>query len=99
PFLLIGGAILAPTGYAQTFLLSGRRWPIALANLGAGLCLAAALAPAVAAWNIPGAVLATAVAWLIRALMLIGLGEIHGARTPSGCAAVAGPSVGDRSPF
>ncbi len=82
PFLLVGGAILAPTGYEQTLVLSGRRWPSAVANLGAGLCLAAGLAPAVAAWNIQGAVLATAGAWLIRAAALIAWGEMYAAREP-----------------
>jgi O-antigen/teichoic acid export membrane protein len=77
PFLLVGGAILAPTGYDQILVLSGRRWPSAIANLGAGLCLTAALAPAVAAWSLQGAVLATAGAWLIRAAALIGVAEIH----------------------
>ena len=99
PFLLIGGAILMPTGYAQTLLLAGRRWPGALANLAAGVCLGAALAPAVAAWNIDGAVLATAAAWLVRAAALIGLAEIYGARAPVGRAAAADAAAGEHVPF
>jgi len=82
PFVLIGGLVLVPTGYAQTLLVSGRRWPIALADLAGALCLAAALAPAVAAWGLDGAVLATVGGWLVRAAVLIGCGEGQGARAP-----------------
>jgi hypothetical protein len=63
-----------------------------VANLGAGLCLAAAFAPAVAAWNIQGAVLATAGAWLIGIAILIRWGEIDGARAGIGAKRLsAGP--------
>jgi O-antigen/teichoic acid export membrane protein len=99
PFLLVGGAILAPTGYDQMLVLAGRRWPSAVANLGAGLCLTAVLAPAVAAWNLQGAVLATAGAWLVRAAILVGWGEMHGARTRLGRAAVPVQAVGEKFPF
>ncbi|HTV90859.1 MAG TPA: hypothetical protein VME41_17740 [Stellaceae bacterium] len=80
PFALIGGAALAPTAYAQVLLVANRRWPLALADLAGALCLLAALAPAVAAWGLDGAVLATAAAWLVRAAVLIGCGEADGAR-------------------
>jgi O-antigen/teichoic acid export membrane protein len=99
PFLLVGGAILAPTGYDQMLVLAGRRWPSAVANLGAGLCLTAVLAPAVAAWNLQGAVLATAGAWLVRAAILVGWGEMHGARTRLRRAAVPVQAVGEKFPF
>ena len=46
PFMLIGGAILAPTGYAQTLLVSGRRWPPAMASIPACILLAVMLVPA-----------------------------------------------------
>lgn len=75
PFALIGGAILVPTGYAQMLLVSGRRWPVALADVAAALCLAAILAPAAAAGGIRAAVLATATAWLVRVGVLIGWAE------------------------
>lgn len=71
PFMLIGGMILAPTGYAQILVLSGRRWPTAVADLAAGLCLAATLPLGSAIWGLNGAVLATAGAWMIRAGILI----------------------------
>jgi O-antigen/teichoic acid export membrane protein len=81
-FLVIGGLILAPTGYAQTLLLFGRRWPSALASLAAGMVLAAALPTAIAAWSIQGALFATAGAWLLRAAILIGWGVRFVAHLP-----------------
>jgi O-antigen/teichoic acid export membrane protein len=76
PFLLIGGLALAPAGYGQILLLGSRRWPVAAANLAAGLILVAAFAPAVISWGLNGAVLATGGAWLVRAALTIGLGEM-----------------------
>lgn len=75
PFALIGGAVLAPIGYAQMLLVSGRRWPVALADLAAALCLAALLGPAAAAGGLHAAVLATGTAWLVRVGVLIGWAE------------------------
>ena len=80
PFVLIGGVVLVPTGYSQMLLVAGRRWPLAVAEIAAALGLAAALAPAVAVWGLTGAVLATGGAWLVRAIVLVGCGEAHGAR-------------------
>jgi O-antigen/teichoic acid export membrane protein len=80
PFVVIGGLILVPAGYTQTLLVSGRRWPIALPDLAAALCLVAALAPAVMVWGLDGAVLATAGAWFLRATMLIACAEARDTR-------------------
>jgi O-antigen/teichoic acid export membrane protein len=75
PFMLICGAILVPTAYSQALLLADRRWPLALANLTGGVCLALAFGPAVARWGLDGAVLATGCGWVVRAALLIGIGE------------------------
>jgi O-antigen/teichoic acid export membrane protein len=91
PFVLIGGTILVPTGYAQMLLVAGRRWPLALAEVAAALCLAAALAPAVAVWGLNGAVLATGGSWLLRAVILVGCGEADGARAFRQAAGLGGP--------
>jgi O-antigen/teichoic acid export membrane protein len=91
PFVLIGGAVLAPTAYAQTLLVAGRRWPVALGDVAGALCLAAVL-PAVAAGGLDGAVLATGGAWLVRAAALIGWGEAYGLRAvrrAAGCGRAA----------
>jgi O-antigen/teichoic acid export membrane protein len=84
PFGLIGGAILAPTAYSQMLLVSGRRWPVALADLAAALCLGVTLAPAATAGGLDAAVLATGTAWLVRAGVLIGWAEAQGARLACG---------------
>ena len=84
PFALISGAILAPTAYAQMLLVSGRRWPMALADLAAALCLGATLAPAANAGGLDAAVLATGTAWLVRAGVLIGWAEAQSARPSDG---------------
>ena len=101
PFVLIGGLALVPTGYAQMLLVAGRRWPIALPDVAAALCLAAALAPAVAVRGLDGAVAATAGAWLVRAALLIGWGEARGARAFSRATVAVGqremPAGADRS--
>jgi O-antigen/teichoic acid export membrane protein len=76
PFLSIGGLLLLPTGYEQALAVAGRRWPIALAYFAAGVCLAAFFPPAVAQWGLDGALLATASAWFIRAVVLIAVGEM-----------------------
>lgn len=92
PFALIGGAILAPTAYAQILLVSGRRWPVALADLAAALCLAATLASTVNAGGLHGAVLATGTAWVLRAGVLIGWAEAQSAcamRRPAGSGGAA----------
>lgn len=92
PFLLIGGAVLAPTGYGQLLLVCDRRWPSAVADLAAGLCLAVAFSPAVAASGLDGAVATVAGAWSVRAAVLIGLGEwlAHRGITRSTPTALAG---------
>lgn len=88
PFALIGGTILVPTAYTQMLLVSGRRWPMALADLAAALCLGVTLAPAANAGGLNAAVLATGSAWLVRAGVLIGWAELQSARAlrqPAGC--------------
>jgi O-antigen/teichoic acid export membrane protein len=80
PFLLIGGLILLPIGYFQLLLVSGRRWPEAVANLAGAFWLAISLVPAATAWDLYGAIIATASAWLVRGVILITWGELHGAR-------------------
>lgn len=99
PFLLIGGAILSPIGYFHMLLVSGRRWPEAVANVSAGLWLAVALVPAAEVWDLNGAVLATGGAWLIRAAILIGWGESDRARASIGHAIAAAHSAGKQHPF
>jgi O-antigen/teichoic acid export membrane protein len=80
PFLLVGAVILMPTGYEQSLLVAGRRWPLALAYLAGGTCLAAGFYPAVAAWGLDGALAATAAGWIVRGAMLIGMGEFDACR-------------------
>ncbi len=75
PLALIGGTILLPIGYFHALLASNQRWPEAIANVWAGLLMAVALWPAVAAWGIDGAVGTTAAAWVLRAVILIAWGE------------------------
>jgi len=41
PCLLIGGLIVAPSGYLQILVLRGRRWPGAIAGACGGLVLVA----------------------------------------------------------
>ena len=82
PFALTGGAILAPIAYSQTLLVCGRRWPVALADLAAALCLGATLAEAANIGGLDAAVLATGTAWLVRAAVLIGWAEARNARIP-----------------
>ncbi len=71
PCLLIGGLIVAPSGYMQVLVLRGRRWPGAIASGSGGLVLLVALPPAVAYWGVNGAVFATGMAWLARAVILM----------------------------
>jgi hypothetical protein len=71
PCLLIGGLIIAPTGYGQLLVVKGQRWPAALAGGIGGVILLVALPPAVAHWGAFGAVFAAIAAWLIRAVVLI----------------------------
>jgi O-antigen/teichoic acid export membrane protein len=80
PFMLICGVILVPTAYCQTLLLAGHRWLVVLADLAGGLCLALAFFPAVGRWGLAGAVSAIACSWLVRAALLIGMGEKFGSR-------------------
>jgi len=81
PSMLICGVILVPTAYCQTLLLVGHRWLVALADLAGGLCLALAFYPAVGRWGLDGAVSAIACSWLLRAALLIGMGEKFGSRS------------------
>jgi O-antigen/teichoic acid export membrane protein len=74
PCLVIGGLIVAPTGYAQVLLLKGRRWPGVIANSCGGLALVAGLPPAISIWGVEGAVLATGAAWLLHAIVLVAWG-------------------------
>jgi len=71
PCLLLGGLILAPTGYGQLLVLGGRRWPGAIASGIGGLVLLVTLPPAVNSWGVYGAVVAAGGAWLARAIILI----------------------------
>jgi O-antigen/teichoic acid export membrane protein len=87
PFLIIGALILAPIGYEQALLVAGRRGIIAFTYVAGGAWLAATFLPAVTAWGIDGAVASTGAAWLVRAVLLIGVGEAFafgpaGARHP-----------------
>lgn len=68
--LLIGGLVLAPTGYMQVLVVRGWRWPGVLASGMGGLLLVLTLPPAVAEWGAHGAAFATAAAWLMRAAVL-----------------------------
>lgn len=70
PCLLIGGLVLAPTGYMQVLIVRGWRWPGVLASGTGGLLLLFALPPAVAEWGAHGAVYATAASWLVRVAVL-----------------------------
>lgn len=71
PCLVIGGLILAPTGYGQLLVLRGRRWPGAIASGIGGLLLLVTLPQAVDQWGVYGAVIATGGAWLARGIILI----------------------------
>jgi len=90
PFALIGGAIVAPTAYSQLLLVSGRRWPVALADIAAALCLGATLATAANAGGLGAAVLATGTAWLVRAGVLIGWAETRSTRASQPSAGFSG---------
>lgn len=68
--LLIGGLVVAPTGYMQILIVRGWRWPGVLASGMGGLLLIVTLPPAVAEWGAHGAAFATAAAWLMRAAVL-----------------------------
>lgn len=71
PCLLIGGLIIAPTGYGQVLVVKGWRWPGAVAGAIGGMILLFALPPAVAQWGTYGAVFAAIAAWLVRGVILI----------------------------
>jgi hypothetical protein len=71
---------LLPIGYFQLLLVSGRRWPEAVANLAGAFWLVISLVAAATAWDLYGAIIATASAWLVRGVILITWGELHGAR-------------------
>ena len=73
PCLLIGGLIVAPTGYVQLLALRGQRWQGVAASAAGALVLLAALPPAAMHLGLDGAILATTAAWLTRAVTLIGL--------------------------
>jgi O-antigen/teichoic acid export membrane protein len=92
-FLLVGAVILAPTGYEQTLLVAGRRWPLALSYVAGGTCLAAGFFPAVAAWGLDGALAATAAGWLVRGAALIGMGEFDACRLRRHRLAAAAPAA------
>jgi hypothetical protein len=51
-----------------------------VADIAAGLWLATAFPAAVAAWNLDGAVFATGSAWLLRAVILVGVAESRALR-------------------
>lgn len=93
--LLIGGLVLAPTGYGQVLLVSGRRWPGAIANLAAGITLAALFPPAVSGYGLHGAVAATGFAWLVRAILMIAWGSLQSKPLRDRAAAGDGEQPGD----
>jgi O-antigen/teichoic acid export membrane protein len=70
PCLLIGGIILAHTGFAQMLVVKGHRWPGVCASAAGGLTLLLSLPPAVGSWGGYGAVAAIALAWAVRAVIV-----------------------------
>jgi O-antigen/teichoic acid export membrane protein len=73
PCLLVGGIIVAPTGYAQILAAKGRRWPGVWASGIGSVILVLAMAPLVQAWGGYGAVAAIALAWTMRAVIVSGV--------------------------
>lgn len=80
PCLFICALMLAPTGYGQRLLVSGHRWQGVFANGAGVLALLVGLPYAAALWGVEGTVLAIAIAWLLRAVVLIVLGVIYSGR-------------------
>ncbi len=72
PCLLVGGIILAPTGYAQMLAARERRWPGVWASGIGSVILVLAIVPLVQAWGGYGAVAAIALAWTARGVVLMG---------------------------
>ncbi len=80
PSLFISALMLAPTGYGQLLLVRGHRWHGVFANGAGAVALVIGLPAATAWWGVEGAVLAIAIAWLLRAVVMVALGILLSGR-------------------
>ncbi|PWE30033.1 hypothetical protein DDZ14_15850 [Maritimibacter sp. 55A14] len=70
--LLVGGMTILPVGFGQILVAQGRRWPGMVAGWSGALILLLALPPMVRASGASGALIAAALGWSVRAVILIG---------------------------
>ena len=80
PCLFICALMLAPTGYGQLLMVRGHRWHGVFANGAGGIALLIGLPAATALWGVEGAVLAIAIAWFLRAVVMVALGVLLSGR-------------------
>lgn len=71
PCLLIAAVSLSPNGFGQVLVARGLVWPGVVAGALGVIALVLAIAPAVAASSVFGAVYATIFAWSVRGVVLI----------------------------
>lgn len=74
PCLFIGTFMLAPTGYMQLLLVRGQRWHGAIANGTGVVALLVGMPIATTLWGAEGAILSIAIAWLLRAVVMVAIG-------------------------